>query len=462
MRVLIVQPVPPRHWHGQRTYADAVARLGARLRDRGHEPSLITVDTFDEETLRLKIADVRPEHIVVYLESFYVDLTRRLVEHIANRYYLPIIIGGPHATVAPHEALSLIGVEGVVLGEWDRAVPEYLEARAIGPDYVNTRGFWFQTEGGLIRNPVAEPESPEAMVEVPDRSLYSASEIVGANRRIDIQVTRGCHFYCAHCQMDLAAGLYEEQKFTWLRRRPVDALLREVEHLRTGYPSMQSLRVVGCAFPLDVPYLKEFVQAFSGHARVPFTTRVKTSEMTPEIAALLRKAGCFEVELDVLSGSNFIRNEILQLDLSDRQVLDAFAAARSAGMRTRGRVTVGLPYETVVTMAQTGNLLRRAEADSVEAEIFFPLPGTRAHEVCRENGWLSGREPASYFDGTSPLDLPGLDTATIKRYASLLPHLVQHPKAWPWLMRLERIRVGRRSLADLVAPLLGQKWTRKP
>lgn len=461
MRILILQPVPPKHFEGRSDYVDAVARLGARLRQTGHEPSLMTFAEFDEEALRLKIADVRPEHMVLYLESFYVNLARRLCEHAANRYYLPIIAGGPHATVAPHETLSLIGVEGVVLGEWDRAVPEYLQARRSGADYTATRGFWFKTEGGLARNGMAQPETADEMVAVPDRSLYSAEEIVGPRGLVEIEITRGCRFYCAHCQMDLTAGLYEDEKLVFLRRRPVAALVKEIEHLRTSYPTLRGLRIAGCAFPLDEGYLKEFAGAFSGPTRVPLAVRVKTSEMTAAMATLLRQAGCFEVEFDVLSGSDFIRNEIFQLDLSEKQIIEAFAAARQAGLRTCGLVQVGLPYDTVVTMEQTGNLLRRTGADAVEVRLFFPLPGTKAYEVCHENGWLSGRDGESYFAGQSPLDLPGLDAATIKRYATLISLLVHHPKAWPLLMRLERVKLGRRTLADVVAPILGQRWARK-
>ena len=461
MRILILQPVPPKHFEGRSDYVDPVARLGARLRQTGHEPSLMTFDKFDEEALRLKIADVRPEHIVLYLESFYVNLARRYCELVANRYYLPIIAGGPHATVAPHETLSLIGVDGVILGEWDRAIPEYLDARRTGADYTATRGFWFKAAGGLARNPMACPETPEEMVPVPDRSLYSAEEIVGPRGLVEIEITRGCRFYCAHCQMDLAAGLYEDEQMVFLRRRPVASLVKEVEQLRTTYPTLRGLRVTGCAFPLDEGYLKEFADAFSGPTRVPMVVRVKTSEMTPAMATLLHQAGCFEVEFDVLSGSDFIRNDIFQLDLSEKQILAAFAAARQAGLRTCGLVHVGLPYDTVVTMEQTGNLLRRCGADAVDVRLFFPLPGTKAYEVCHENGWLSGRDAESYFAGQTPLDLPGLDAATIKRYSTLISRPVHHPKAWPLLMRLERIKMGRRTLADLVAPLLGQRWARK-
>jgi hypothetical protein len=117
-----------------------------------------------------------------------------------------------------------------------------------------------------------------------------------------------------------------------------------------------------------------------------------------------------------------------------------------------------LPYDTVVTMEQTGRLLRRARADSVDVQVFFPLPGTKAWQLCQENGWLSGRAGTDYFQGLSPLDLPGLDARTIQRYALLIPHLVRHPKAWPLLMKLERVKLGRRTLADVVAPLVGQRW----
>jgi len=436
---------------------DAVARLGARLRERGHEPSLLLASEFDPETLRLKIADVRPDHVVVYLESFHVDLMRRLTEHIAGRYYLPIVVGGPHATVAPLETLSFIGVEGVVLGEWDRAVPEYLEARQLGPDYVNTRGLWFQAETGIMRNGLAEPERPEEMVVIPDRSLYSAERIVDSQGLVGVEATRGCSFYCAHCQMDLAAGLYEEQNLAWSRRRPMAALVKEVEHLRTTYAGVRGLRFGGCTFPLDAAYLREFAQAFSGPLRVGFTARAKTSEVTGELAGLLKEAGCFEVRLEIVSGSDFIRNEIFELDLSEEQIFVAFSAARQAGLRTRALVHVGLPYDTIVTLEQTGRLLQRLGPDAVDAAVFFPLPGTKAYDVCRENGWLSGREACHYFQGESPLDLPGLDAKAIRRYVAIMPGLPGHPKTWSLLMRLERIKFGRHTLADLAAPLLGKR-----
>jgi radical SAM superfamily enzyme YgiQ (UPF0313 family) len=256
--------------------------------------------------------------------------------------------------------------------------------------------------------------------------------------------------------MDLAAGLYEEAGHPWLRRRPVEAVLQEVEHLRTAYPRLRGLKIAGCAMPLDEPYLERFAEAFSGPSHIPFTTRVKAGALTRPMAGLLRRAGCWEVELEVLSGSDFIRNDIFDLDLSEKQVLEAFAAARAAGLRTRALVHVGLPYDTVVTMEQTGHLLRRAGCDAVDVELFYPLPGTKAYELCRENGWLSGRDAERYFDGESPLDLPGLDAETIRRYAALIPHLVHHPRLWPLLVRLERVKVGRRTLADLAVPLLGR------
>jgi radical SAM superfamily enzyme YgiQ (UPF0313 family) len=458
MRILILQPLPPREVDDRPAYVDDVARLGARLRERGHDPSLMIVREYDEEALRLKIADVRPELVVVYLESYYTTLIRRLTEHIAQRHYLPIIVGGPHATVAPHEALSLIGVEGIVLCEWDRAVPDHLEARRVGLDYIHIENFWFRSETGTVRNRLRAPEKPEEMVVLPDRSLYSADQIVDSRGCVDIQATRGCMFYCAHCQQDLAAGLYEEIGMPSCRRRPIEAIVAEVEHLRAAYPTMRQLRFVGCTFPLDAEYLRRFAEAFSGPVRVPFSARAKTSELTPELASLLARCGCQEVELEVLSGSDFIRNDIFHLDLSDQQILSAFAACRAAGLKTRALVQVGLPYDTVVTIEQTGRLVRRAGADNVDVSIYYPLPGTKAHQVCLENGWLSGRGADAFLAGESALDMPGLDAAAIKRHAMLLPHLVRNPKAWPALMKLERLHLGKRSLADVVAPLLGLRW----
>ena len=216
------------------------------------------------------------------------------------------------------------------------------------------------------------------------------------------------------------------------RRRPLAHLVQEIAWLRTTYPALRRLRFSGCGFPLDESYLKEFAAAFAA-APLPFSARVKPADLDARAAAQLRQAGCDELELEVLSGSNFIRNEIFNLDLSEEAIVRAFAAARGAGLRTTALVQVGLPYETVITVEQTANLLRRLAPDQTEVRVYYPLPGTKAYELCRENGWLSGRGEADYFTGQSTLDLPGLDAGAIRRYATLIPRMSQRPKGWPLL-----------------------------
>jgi radical SAM superfamily enzyme YgiQ (UPF0313 family) len=56
--------------------------------------------------------------------------------------------------------------------------------------------------------------------------------------------------------------------------------------------------------------------------------------------------------------------------------LRSVRAAKSAGLRVRAQMIVGLPGETDQTVEATAQFMREAPADSYGVHIFVPLPGS--------------------------------------------------------------------------------------
>ena len=112
---------------------------------------------------------------------------------------------------------------------------------------------------------------------------------------------------------------------------------------------------------------------------------------------MLRKAGCVRVHMAIETGDPWLRKEILNRDISDEQILEAFAFLRKAGLKTLAFNMLGLPQETEETIRKTVDLNRRIRPDWIPVTLFQPFPGTALFRFCEERGLLEPRRPGDYY-----------------------------------------------------------------
>jgi hypothetical protein len=117
-------------------------------------------------------------------------------------------------------------------------------------------------------------------------------------------------------------------------------------------------------------------------------------------------------------------------------------------------VFIGAPYESQITIEETLELLRKAQVHQVRHSVFYPTPGTRAAEVCAENGWISGRGEENYWLGKSVLDMPSMPAAQIDAVMAKFPAMLKTPGSSAirkLLQKASQARDGR------IAKLLGKR-----
>ena len=193
-------------------------------------------------------------------------------------------------------------------------------------------------------------------------------------------------------------------------------------------------------FAADVDWLAELAQAYPQRLSLPFRCHVRLNAARGEVPELLARAGCDAVDVEIGSGSNFIRQDVLAMRTSERDILDGVAALRRAGLSVRGRVFIGAPYESEVSLRETFDLLCRIRLDEVRPRVFYPISGTRAAEICAENGWISGRSEESFFLNQTVLDMPSLRAERINDIAQRFGHLLKRHSGRGLSGRLARLR----------------------
>lgn len=405
MRILVIQFVPATRSRPVPRFEPQLGILLALLKKRDHHLALLGLARFDVEATKAALARALPQLVYGDISGVCVDAARRTFEYLQQHEFLPIVVGGEYPTVDPTGSLSLPGVQAAAIGETDASLVTYFERMKDPAVGQVVPGVWLRDESGTARPDL--PALVEDLGSLPfaERDLFGYAEHVRQTGQIEIAVGRGCPRQCAYCINDWLETIYEGHG-TWVRRRTPENVLAEINLLRERYAGVRAVRFVDDAFALDAEWLGRFLPAYRQRCGLPFRCRLSLSVIEAGTVRALREAGCVQADVDVVSGSDFIRNEIFDMDMSGEQIEAGFALLKAAGIRIRAMALLGAPYESEASLADTRALLRRLAPDEADIRPYYPWPGTRALEICRDNGWLHLRGEDQYHHDRPGLDLP--------------------------------------------------------
>ncbi|RMF76910.1 MAG: radical SAM protein [Planctomycetota bacterium] len=437
MRILVLQFVPRVRQKRAPRFEPQLGVLLSLLRQRGHELSLLGVTEYDEPALKRALADALPQLIYADISAVCVNAAQRCLQYISQHEFLPIVGGGELATLDPEACLSLPGVQAAALGEPDASLVTYLERTKDPAIRQIVRGIWLRDERGLERP--ALPPLVEDLDSLPqaERELFGYQDVVAATGQIEIAVGRGCPQRCGYCPLPTVAQLYSDAA-PWVRRRSPDNVLDEIDRLRSTYSPVRLVRFLDHAFTLDAAWLEAFLDAYQQRCDVPFRCHCRANRCDEALARRLASAGCAMADVEVISASDFIRNEIFAMDLSREQIDACFSALRAANIRTRAIVYAGAPYESEASLDEIPALLRAIAPDLVDVRPYYPFPGTAGRETARENGWLHAGGEEQFHRGETGLNIPACRPQRVHALVRRVRREFPTELAEPWWRRASR------------------------
>lgn len=423
MRVLMLQFASPASGEILPTFSHNLGVLAALLKADGFSCRLCTLSGYKPDQLQAALERHDPQVVLVEIDLFNITAAHRTIADISRARKIPIVVCGQYATCRPGKAMSTPGVRALLLGEYDLPGLALMRALRDGKVEQPIAGVWTNTAAGLLRGPVAALTENLDSLPPPDRELFDYGRCVQSTRQACFKVGRGCPQWCAFCVNDWYMDIYHD-KGTFVRRRSVENVLEEVHSVVMAYQAAAEVKFYDHCFATDAEWLRRFTQAYPRRCALPYRCFVPVTCVTPEVAQLLAASNCRSVSTHVGAGSRFIRDEVLSIHISNERVVEACQILRQSGLSLTVEVFVGSPYESEITVEETLVLLRRCQADRVISRVFYPAPGTRAAELCAENGWISGRGEDNYRTGHSVLDMPSLPAERIDMLASKLPSMV--------------------------------------
>ncbi len=334
-----------------------VMYLAAYLRQRlGAEVRLLDLKFLDRpvEDVLAQAAAFRPDLVGLSALTAESHMAQKVAKALRRAHpALPLIMGGPHPTVAPEEALADVEIDAAVLGEGEETLAElgqlildqgeaWREPAALGA----VRGIAYRGDGGeVIRSGARPPIEDLDALPFPAWDLIDTDRFArlpgmasaGIRPYMPIFTSRGCPYGCRYCQHMFG------RRF---RARSVENVVAEIQEIRRlGITELELVDDISNFDPERLEGIFEELLRRGAPATFSFPNGVRADLLRPRTMQLLKRVGAGEVSVAVETASPRLQKLLRKnLDLDKvRQNIDMMADLR---IPTRGFFMLGFPGET--------------------------------------------------------------------------------------------------------------------
>ena len=412
-RITLIEPRPP----GYHVFSKfklprlGLPILGALLRGKGYE-------------VKIYCEDLAP---VDYDDAFRSDLmmistltsTAPRAYEIADRFRrrgIPVVMGGPHPTYMPDEALD--HAEFVVRGEGERTVEEFIGRWEAGASMEGLLGLSYVDDGEIRHNPLRPAIEDLDALPFPDLTLIEGHETMPL---MPIQTSRGCPFDCTFCSVTNMWG----RKY---RFRSTESVMEELSRLDRRY-----LFFYDDNFTANPARAKELLRAMRDRdVRARWVAQTRTDvARDKELLELMQATGCHTLYVG-LESVNPKTLEAYNKKQTVEDVRECVDILHRYDIKVHGMFVLGADADDVQVVRDTGEFARRAKIDTVQFMILTPLPGTQTHDELESQGRIFSRD-WSLYDGHhvvySPLQMTPMELQietfkAMKRFYSLRQSLI--------------------------------------
>ncbi len=355
-----------------------------------------------------------------------------------------VIYGGVHPTLCPEEVIAKEFVDIVCVGEGDVALPKLCDAIERKENYSNISNLWIKKKNGrnitIIRNPQGKFVDLNTLP-VPDWSLFDKRHLF---RPYEGEVytggffvsSRGCPGKCTYCVNEVLQGICKDCG-TYFRRMSPSKIANQIKFLKETYGATW-FKFGDDTFLLHTVAEFEELRDLIKPLGIMFGCSVRPDTVTEKKVKLLREMGCVAMSLGIESGNEKLRRDILNRQISNKQIENALRWIGEAGIRISTFNLLGIPGEKREDVYETIKLNKKLNVKAANVYILYPFPGTVIYEMYKPNiiddeGKIIPMEKAELFNFStmSHDDLIGLQK-TFNLYLNLPESL------WPIIRLAEK------------------------
>ena len=342
------------------------------------------------------IKTLKPDVVGFNVFSIFFDLACKLTLRIKKEVSIPIIWGGPHPTLFPEMCIKYADI--VCIGEGEKAVAELANKMSLGKSVENIKNLWVKSEAKIVKNQLELLQNLDS-IPFPDYGyqnkwlikngkVYSLTKEQEEKREYNISTSRGCPYMCTYCSNNVFHKIFSG-KGEFVRRRSVKNVIEELKEAKRKFPSLKEIKFFDETFTLDKEWLREFCREYKIHVGMPFIIATHPNNITREMVASLRVAGCHQINVGIQSGSERIRTQIYKRYTSNETLLNMAKIFREFGIAECYDFIMDNPFETEDDYRQTLELLLKIRPFKLHLYSLAFFPKTEITEMALTQGLIS-------------------------------------------------------------------------
>lgn len=343
-----------------------------------------------------RIKNRKPDLIVIETKTPVVKKHWQLIDTLkaCNPKWKPtIVLMGDHVTALPQESLQNSSVDYVLTGGDYDFMLHNLANHLTKNDKLEP-GFWYKQHNKIINTGKFGLKHHKLdTLPLIDRKLTNWHLYAYNNSNYKykpgayLMSSRDCWWgKCTFCSW---TTLYPGNQY---RTFSPDSIIKEIENLINNFGVKEIFDDAG-TLPVG-SWLEEFCQKIINkglNKKVRLSCNMRFGALNEKQYRLLAKAG-FRFILYGLESANQKTLDNINKNLKISEIKKTLKLAKSAGLEPHLTVMIGYPWETEKQAQKTLNLARHlfkeGLADSLQATIVIPYPGTPLFSYCQKHDLL--------------------------------------------------------------------------
>ena len=364
-----------------------ICSIAAILREGGYSAAVV-----DAMALRLdssktveQVRRLRPKYVGISTTTMSVS-TAAEVAHLCKKEGVTTILGGPHVTAVPEETfLRYPQFDIGVIGEGEDTVLELAHALEAGKDLAEVPGLLLRRSNKLQLTPPRPFIKDLDKIPLPAWDLLPdiathyqpAADSLYRFPASSLVTSRGCSGKCVFCDQKVFGGS--------CRAFSADYVIRMMKVLRDRF-GIRDLFIHDDNFLMFYKRTQEICRLIiSENIDITWSCLGRTDQVDWSILPLMKKAGCWQINYGLESGSQEILDLIVK-GTTIEAMTEAVRRTREAGIRVKGLFMIGCFGETRETIAATNRYIKSLDLDDFHMTCFTPLPGSRAFSIAHTYG----------------------------------------------------------------------------
>lgn len=326
---------------------------------------------------------------------------------------IPSIVGGPHATANPLDALQA-GFDIAIIGEGEATIVELAEALENRKPLEAVAGIAYLRDNEMRLTAMRSFISDLNEIPFPARQFIDYSRY----RSLGIISMRGCPYRCLYCKP------VEEKLFgKRLRKRSIDNVIDELDELIDRYGNQQ------INFKDDTLTVNktEWFEQLGGHfkgrnVRLAWQCSSRVDTVDREKLQAMKEAGCRQIFFGIESGSQRIL-DYYRKDITVEKIIETFALCHRVGVSPSASIMMGAPMETREDLEKTYALVKIVKPFTWHVHVTTPICGSYLYEQAladkrlnMEKGYGAFAPTGNIYSLNLPMKLDNLSVSDIAEY----------------------------------------------